>query len=326
MVKIQNIAVLTSGGDSPGMNACIRAVVRSGIYHGLGVFGIKDGFKGLIDDNMEEFKYDDVSFILERGGTILGTARCDEFFDAKFRKVAFDNLNKRNIDALIVIGGDGSFKGLSVFSKEFDIPVIGIPGTIDNDINGTDYTIGFDTALNTIMSAIDNLRDTAASHHRIFLIEVMGNQSGSLALNSAVVTGAEEVFMPEKKEDLLEIKEKIGKAIDANKSSIIIVSEGDQIGGAAALYKYLDEEGMSEKIRMSVLGHIQRGGSPTYRDRLYATLFGEVAVVLLIQGKTDLMVGIQEGKVSSCNLKLAETKKDIRNMDYLKLVRKLSVY
>ena len=326
MVKLQNIAVLTSGGDSPGMNAAIRAVVRSCVYHGINAYGILDGFKGLLNNQMIPLGYDDVSNILQRGGTILGTARCKEFHDSKFRKVCFDNLVSRNIDGLVVIGGDGTFKGASIFSKEYNIPVIGIPGTIDNDINGTDYTIGFDTAMNTIIKSVDNIRDTASSHHRVFLVEVMGNNSGVLALNTAVSSGAEEVFMPEKKEDLLEIKEKIQRAYNANKSSIIVVSEGDQVGGAKGVYNYLKDEGLGEKLRVSILGHIQRGGSPTYLDRLNATLFGEQAVVALIQGKSNLMVGIQNGEMAMCDVSVAEIPYQIQNMHYLKLIRKLSVY
>jgi 6-phosphofructokinase 1 len=264
--KIQNIAVLTSGGDSPGMNACIRAVVRAALYHDIKPFAVYDGFNGLLKDDIREMRYKDVSNILQHGGTILGTARCAEFHDPDQREIAFENLRSRNIDALIAIGGDGTFKGISVFSEEFDFPVIGIPGTIDNDINGTDYTIGFDTTLNTIINAVDKIRDTAASHHRIFLVEVMGNASGTLALYSAAASGAREVFMPEKQEDLEEIKLKVGQAIAANRSSIIIVSEGDQVGGAKELEAYLSEHGMSDKIRVAVLGHIQRGGSPSFRD------------------------------------------------------------
>lgn len=324
--KVQNIAVLTSGGDSPGMNACIRAVVRASLYHNLKPFGIYDGFNGLIRNEIKEMKYKDVSNILQHGGTILGTARCKEFHDSLQRKIAFENLKSHNIDALVAIGGDGTFKGISIFSKEFNFPVIGIPGTIDNDINGTEYTIGFDTALNTIINAIDNIRDTAASHHRIFLVEVMGNASGTLALYSAAASGAREVFMPEKKEDLEGIKERVGQAIAANRSSIIIVSEGDEMGGAKELYDYLSEEGMGDKIRVSVLGHIQRGGRPTFRDRLNATLFGEKAVVSLIQGKTNMMIGIENGELVLNHLSLSQEKKLPQNMDYLKLIRKLSVY
>jgi 6-phosphofructokinase 1 len=326
MVKLQNIAVLTSGGDSPGMNACIRAVIRSCVYHKINGFGILDGFNGLIKDQFIPMGYDDVSNILQRGGTILGTARCKEFHDPAWRKVAFENLKKRNIDGLVIIGGDGSFKGASLLSEEYNIPVIGIPGSIDNDINGTDYAIGFDTAMNTIIRAVDNIRDTASSHHRVFLVEVMGNNSGVLALNTAVSSGAEEVFMPEKKEDLEEIREKIDRAVHANKSSIIIVSEGDQVGGAKEVFNYLQQFGLADKLRVSVLGHIQRGGSPTYQDRLYATLFGEEAVASLLQGKSNLMIGVQNGNVMSCNLSVSQQPYQIKNMHYLKLIRKLSVY
>jgi len=326
MVKVQNIAVVTSGGDAPGMNAAIRAVVRSCVYHNINAYGIIDGFNGLIKDEMIPMGYDDVSNILQRGGTILGTARCKEFHEPGSRKIAYENLKKRNIDGLVLIGGDGTFEGASVFSTEYDISVIGIPGTIDNDINGTEYSIGFDTAMNTIIRAVDNIRDTASSHHRIFLVEVMGNNSGVLALNTAVSSGAEEVFMPEKKEDLVEIKEKIERALSANKSSIIIVAEGDKVGGAKEVFNYLQDAGLAEKLRVSILGHIQRGGSPTYLDRLYATLFGEQAVVSLIQGKSNLMIGVQNGNLISCDLAVSQQPYQIKNMHYLKLIRKLSVY
>jgi len=326
MVKVQNIAVLTSGGDSPGMNACIRAVVRSCVYHKINAFGVIDGFNGLIKDDLIPMGYKDVSNILQRGGTILGTARCKEFLDPAYRKTAYENLKKRNIDGLVIIGGDGSFKAASVFSAEYNIAVIGIPGTIDNDINGTDYSIGFDTAMNTIIHAIDNIRDTASSHHRVFLIEVMGNNSGVLALNAAVSSGAEEVFLPELQEDLDEIRAKIDRAVHANKSCIIIVSEGDRVGGAREVYSYLEQYGLSDKLRISILGHIQRGGSPTYRDRLYATLFGEEAVSALLQGRSNLMVAVQKGNLVLADLAISQLPYQIKNMHYLKLIRKLSVY
>ena len=324
--KLRNIALFTSGGDAPGMNACVRAVVRASLYHGITPFGIYDGYNGLIKNQIKEMKYKDVSNILQSGGTILDTARCAEFLDFEFRKKAFDNLAALEIDALVGIGGDGTFAGLSVFSEEFDVKVVGIPATIDNDINGTDYTIGFDTALNTIINAVDNIRDTASSHHRVFLVEVMGNRSGTLALFSAAASGAREVFMPEKKEDLNEIKDKVKQAISANRSSIIIVSEGDQVGGAHELYNYLASHNLQEKIRVSVLGHIQRGGRPSFRDRLNATLFGEHAIVSLLQGKTNVMVGIEKGELCLNDISLSQEKKSIQNMDYLKLIRKLSVY
>lgn len=326
MVKLKNVAVLTSGGDSPGMNACVRAVVRAALYHNVKPFGVKFGFNGLINDEIYELEYHSVSNILQLGGTILGTARSPEFHEMEYRKQAYDNLKKREIDALIVIGGDGSFKGAQILSQETDIKIIGIPGTIDNDIYGSDYTIGFDTACNTIIENIDRIRDTAASHNRIFLVEVMGNNSGILALNTACASGAEEVFMPEKNEDLIEIKEKVERAIQANKSSIIIVAEGDQIGGAKEVYAYLKENNLSDKIRVSILGHLQRGGSPSFIDRLNGALFGERAIVELLKGHENLMIGIQNGKVTSINLDLAQHKSEPKNMDYLKLIRKLSIY
>lgn len=323
--KIRNIALLTSGGDAPGMNACIRAVVRTCLYHDLKPFAVFDGFNGLINDKILEMKYKDVSNILQSGGTIIGTDRCKEFHDPEFRKIAYENLKSKNIDALIVIGGDGTFKGASIFASEYDISVLGIPGTIDNDINGTEYTLGFDTALNTTVSALDNIRDTASSHHRIFLVEVMGNKSGQLALYAAVASGAREVFMPEKTEDLIDIKNKISQAIKVNRSSMIVVSEGE-VGGAKAVQEFLKREGLDEKIRVSVLGHIQRGGRPSFRDRLNAALFGEAAVVALLKGNTNLMVGIIDGKLAFNDISLSQHPSSVINMDYLKLIRKLSVY
>jgi len=326
MIKIQNIAVLTSGGDAPGMNACIRAVVRTAIYHGVGVFGVIDGFNGLIQNNLKLLGYEDVSNILQRGGTILGTARSADFHLPEMRSIAHQHLLARNIQALIIIGGDGSFKGASIFGQEFNYPIIGIPGTIDNDIVGTDYTIGFDTALNTIIEAVDKIRDTAASHHRVFLVEVMGNNSGILALNAAAASGAEEVFIPEREEDMIGFVEKIEKALNAKKSSIIIVAEGDQVGGAKALYQFLEKQNLTERVRISVLGHIQRGGSPTFMDRLNATLFGEKAVVSLINGERDIMIGIQKGQVVTCSIDVSQSKVSQKNLDYLNLIRKLSIY
>lgn len=326
MLKVQNIAVLTSGGDSSGMNACIRAVTRAAIYHNIEVYGVIDGYNGLLKDDFKSLEYHDVSNILQTGGTILGTARCSEFHDPKMRQQGFENLKRRGINALVVIGGDGSFKGANIFSEEFDFPVIGIPGTIDNDITGTDYTIGFDTALNNIIHAIDKIRDTASSHHRIFLVEVMGNNSGILALNAAAASGAEEVFMPERREDLAEFEVKIQRALGANKSSIIIVSEGDQIGGAKEVYQFLKERELADKVRVCVLGHIQRGGAPSFRDRLNATLFGEKAIVSLVQGKSNLMVGIENGKVVTGPILMSNQPESPKNMDYLKLIRKLSIY
>lgn len=326
MIKVQNIAVLSSGGDAPGMNACIRALVRAGLFNNINVFGIFDGFNGLMNGDFKQLFYDDVSHILQRGGTILGTARSLNFKEASFRKIAHDNLVRQNIDALVIIGGDGSFKGGGVFADEFSFPVIGIPATIDNDINGTDYSLGYDTALNTIVDAIDKIRDTASSHHRVFLVEVMGNNSGVLALNTALACGAEEVFVPEREEDMVSFENNICRAVAAKKSSIIVVSEGDQMGGAKELYNYLKAKGLADKVRYAVLGHIQRGGSPTFLDRQNAALFGQKTIELLMEGKHHLMVGIQNGQLSSCDLKEAFKPKPFDSSRHLALIRSLSSY
>lgn len=324
--NIQNIAILTSGGDSPGMNACIRAVTRAAIYENLSVYGVLDGFNGLIDDEFIPLNYSSVSNIINRGGTILSTERSKRFFETEYRKIAFENLQKKNINALVVIGGDGSYKGMYALAKEYGIKVIGIPGSIDNDIAGSEYSIGFDTALNTIVESIDKIRDTASSHHRIFLVEVMGNTSGVLAINAAIATGAEDVFLPERQEDLLIFEKKIELALAAKKSSVIVVSEGDQIGGASELYHYLAKKGMEDKVRVSVLGHIQRGGAPTYRDRILATKFGVKAVELLLSGQSNLVVGLKNSNVYAYEMQADTTKSKPKDMELAKLIRKLSVY
>ncbi|MGV6861447.1 MAG: 6-phosphofructokinase [Putridiphycobacter sp.] len=324
--NVRNIAVFTSGGDAPGMNACIRAVVRAGIFHDFNVYGVVDGFNGLIDDHFEPMAYTSVSNIISKGGTILGTERSPRFREKSFREIAFNNIKKRNIDTIVVIGGDGSYKGVKVFSEEFGINFIGIPGTIDNDIFGSNYSIGFDTALNNSIEAIDKIRDTASSHHRIFLVEVMGNRSGVLALNTAIATGAEDVFIPERDEDLNIFEEKIKKAYEFKKSSIIVVSEGDQIGGAKDLYNYLEEKGMAEKVRVAILGHIQRGGAPTYKDRMLATQFGAKAVDMIMAGDVNKLIGTNAGEIFSYEFTETVTKQLPSNYDALKLIKKLSRY
>ena len=326
MAKIQNIGILTSGGDAPGMNACIRAVVRQGIAKNFKVFGIYDGFNGMIDNSIKELKYQDVSNIIQRGGTILGTARSERFLDHQYRAIAFKHLQKHDIHALVIIGGDGSFKGAQVFFNEFNLPFIGIPGTIDNDINGTDYTIGFDTALNNIISAVDKIKDTASSHHRIFLVEVMGNNSGMLALNAALTTGAEEVFIPEEKEDFKRFETKISLAMAAQKSSIIIVSEGDEIGGAKELYNYLKEKNLHQKIRVSVLGHLQRGGSPSFMDRKMGTQFGVRSIIQFVNNEFNLILGIQNGKMYAYPLSADIKKEPKQALKMLDSIHTLSVF
>lgn len=324
--NIKNIAVLTSGGDSPGMNACVRAVARAAIFENVSVFGVIDGFNGLIDDNFIELKYHTVSNIISRGGTILGTERSPRFLEKSFRQQAFNNLKKKEIDAIVVIGGDGSYKGMKALGDEFGIDFIGIPGTIDNDIYGSNYSIGFDTALNNIIEAVDKIRDTAASHHRIFLVEVMGNTSGVLALNSAIASGAEDVFIPERKEDLMIFENKIKAALKAKKSSIIIVSEGDQLGGAKELYHYLAKKDLQHKVRVSVLGHLQRGGAPSFKDRMMATQFGARAVDMILNGNVNQLIGTKAGEIYAYSIQENTTKKLPKDMGALSLVKKLSVY
>jgi 6-phosphofructokinase 1 len=326
LTKVRNIAVLTSGGDSPGMNACIRAVTRAAVYEGVKVFGVIDGFNGLIDNNFKSLDYSSVSNIISRGGTILGTERSPRFYEANFRKIAADNIKKNNIDALIVIGGDGSYLGMKELSDEHGINYIGIPGTIDNDIFGSNYSIGFDTALNNIIGAVDKIRDTAASHHRIFLVEVMGNTSGVLALNSAIASGAEDVFIPEREEDLMIFENKIKAALAAKKSSIIIVSEGDQFGGAKELYHYLAEKDLQHKVRVSVLGHLQRGGAPSFKDRMMATQFGAKAIDLILNGNVNKLIGTKAGEIYNYDIKQNTTKKIPKDFNSLKLIKKLSIY
>jgi len=326
LTKVQNIAVLTSGGDSPGMNACIRAVTRAAIYHNINVFGVIDGYNGLIDNNLIALDYHSVSNIINRGGTILGTERSERFYDSKYREQAFNNLKSRDITTVVVIGGDGSYRGIKKLSDEFGINFIGLPGTIDNDILGSNYAIGFDTALNNIIEAIDKIRDTAASHHRIFLVEVMGNTSGVLALNSAIASGAEDVFIPERNEDLLIFETKIRKALQAKKSSIIIVSEGDQLGGAKELYQYLVTKNLHNKVRVSILGHLQRGGSPSFKDRMMATQFGAKAVEMIIKNDVNKLIGTKAGEIYAYSILDNTTKKIPKDMDALRLVKKLSIY
>jgi 6-phosphofructokinase 1 len=270
--------------------------------------------------------YRSVSNIISKGGTILGTERSPRFLEKKYREIAYQNIKNRGIDTIVVIGGDGSYKGVKVFNEEFGINFIGIPGTIDNDIFGTNYAIGFDTALNNIIDAIDKIRDTASSHHRIFLVEVMGNKSGVLAINSAIATGAEDVFVPEREEDLKIFEEKIKFALEYKKSSIIIVSEGDQIGGAKELYQYLEQKQMADKVRVAILGHIQRGGAPTYKDRMMATLFGAKAIDMIINRDVNKLIGTNEGEIYSYEFTERVTKVVPKDIEALKLVKKLSRY
>jgi 6-phosphofructokinase len=295
MKKIEKIAVLTSGGDSPGMNGAIRAVVRTGLNYNLEVFGIKRGYQGMIEGDFFPLKSESVRDIIQRGGTILRTARSEEFKTPEGRKKAYENLKKFKIDAVIIIGGDGSFKGAGIFSQEFDIPFVGVPGTIDNDMFGTDYTIGFDTALNTVTEAIDRIKDTAHSHDRTFFIEVMGRDAGFIALKAGIATGAEMVLIPE----IPGQEEKLEAFLSHTKktSNIIIVAEGNNLGGAAELAKNFGKKYKEHGVRVNVLGHIQRGGSPTAFDRYLASRMGVEAVDALMDNQRSIMIGYTNHEV-----------------------------
>ncbi len=297
--KISKIGVLTSGGDAPGMNAAIRAVVRSCSYHGIECSGIFRGYEGLIDGDFEALNARSVKNIINRGGTFLKSARSAAFRTTEGRQRAYDNLKAQNIDALVVIGGDGTFTGAAVFNDEHNFPVVGIPGTIDNDITGTDYTIGYDTALNTVVEAIDKIRDTANSHNRLFLVEVMGRDAGDIALNAGIGAGAEEILIPEEEMgrdrlvDSLKRSKKSGKT-----SSIIVVAEGDKIGkNIFELAEYIEENLEGYEVKVTVLGHIQRGGSPSCYDRVLASRLGVGAIDALRDGKRNIMVGIEHSKI-----------------------------
>ncbi len=298
-MKIKRIGVFTSGGDSPGMNACIRAVTRSSIYYNISVSGILKGFKGMIEGEIMDLNVRSVSNIIQRGGTILKSARCKDFYHKLERQKAYDNLKKNGIDALVAIGGDGTFRGAEIFTSEFDIPVIGIPGTIDNDLFGTDYTVGFDTAINTAIDAIDKIRDTAASHDRLFFIEVMGRDAGFIALYSGIGGGAESILLPETKTDIDDIVKMLKGSGEKKKSSnIIVVSEGDEEGGALDIAKKVKAKCEGINTRVTILGHIQRGGSPTCFDRVLGTRLGVAAVERLIANKSREMVGLLNNKIA----------------------------
>lgn len=299
MSKLKKIGVLTSGGDAPGMNAAIRAVVRTAIFNNLEVMGIYKGYEGLINGEFKQLKSYNVSNIIQRGGTILRSARSMEFKTLEGRKTAYNQLQKSGIDALVVIGGDGTFTGARIFSQEYDIPVVGIPGTIDNDLYGTDYTIGYDTALNTVVDAVDKIRDTASAHNRLFFIEVMGRDAGFIALRSGIATGAEAILIPEKETHLRELSEYLEKGYKKHKSSgIVIVAEGDKSGGAYEIAKKIEEEHPDFDIRVSILGHIQRGGSPSAFDRVTASRLGVAAVEALLDDQKSIMVGVMNKEIA----------------------------
>ena len=321
---IKSIGVLTSGGDAPGMNAAIRAVTRSAIFNNMKVFGIYRGYKGLIDDDIVEFKTNSVSNIVQQGGTMLKTARSAEFMSAEGRQKAYENMQKHGMEALVVIGGDGSLTGASIFANEFNLPIVGLPGTIDNDLNGTDITIGYDTALNTIMQSVDKIRDTATSHERLFFIEVMGRNCGYLALNSAIAAGAEAAIIPEISMEKDQLGELIEQGFRKSKnSSMVLVTESEVTGGAIQLAERVKKEYPQYDVRVSILGHLQRGGSPTAQDRILASRMGVAAIQALLENQRNVMIGIKENEIDYIPFKRA-IKKDREISDELLQVLRIS--
>jgi len=319
--KIKKIGVFTSGGDSPGMNAAVRSVVRTCAYHGVECIGIYKGYEGIMNGEFEVMGPRSVKGIINKGGTILKSARSKEFRTKEGRKKAFEQLIKAEIDALVAIGGDGTFTGAMIFNEEFGFPVMGIPGTIDNDIFGTTHTLGFDTALNTVVEAIDKIRDTASSHNRLFFIEVMGRDVGHIALNVGIAGGAEEILIPEEDLGLERLKESLNKSRKSGKSSsIVIVAEGDKIGkNIFELKEYVDENMEGYDVRVSVLGHMQRGGSPSCFDRVLASRMGVKAVESLIEGKTNYMVGLKNNAMELTPLHKAIKGKSKINLELLRV-------
>ncbi|HLK28986.1 MAG TPA: 6-phosphofructokinase [Puia sp.] len=323
--KVTKIGVLTSGGDAPGMNAAVRAVVRTGIYYGMEVFGIMRGYSGMIENDIVPMHSRSVANIIQRGGTILKTARCKEFFEYEGRKKAHANLKKLGINGLVIVGGDGSFRGAHKFSNEFDIPCIGLPGTIDKDIAGTDFTIGFDTAVNTAVEAIDKIRDTADAHDRLFIIEVMGRDAGYIALHSGIATGAEHILIPERKTDIEELIDSLTEKERRKKLvNMVVVAEGDNFGGADEVAKVIKERIPNADTRVCVLGHIQRGGAPSCMDRVIASRMGYSAVECLIEGRYNVMVGILNNRMHYTPLEKAVKAKQKITDEWLKIVKILA--
>ena len=325
MSAIKCIGILTSGGDAPGMNAAIRAVTRAAIYNGLDVKAIYRGYKGLITGEIKQFKTQNVSNIIQQGGTILKTARCQEFMTVEGRQLAYDTLQREKIDALVTIGGDGTLSGARIFATEHDYPIVGIPGTIDNDLFGTDTTIGYDTALNTIMDAVDKIRDTATSHERLFFIEVMGRDAGFLALNGAIASGAEAAIIPEIATEVDQLGELIKNGFRKSKnSSIVLVAESPTTGRAMALAERVKNEFPQYDVRVTILGHIQRGGSPTANDRILASRMGAAAIDALLEEQRNVMIGIRNDQIEYVPFNKAIKNDKPINRDLLNTLRILS--
>ncbi len=327
MSAIKCIGILTSGGDAPGMNAAIRAVTRAAIYSGLKVKGIYRGYRGLITNEIVEFGTQNVSNIIKQGGTILKTARCKEFETPEGRQLAHENMKSHGIDALVVIGGDGSLTGARIFANEFNVPIIGLPGTIDNDLYGTDSTIGYDTALNTIMECVDKIRDTASSHERLLFIEVMGRDAGFLALNGAIASGAEAAIIPEISTEVDQLAELIQSGFRKSKnSSIVLVAESPVTGGAMGLAERVKTEFPGYDVRVSILGHLQRGGTPTAYDRILASRMGAAAIVALMEeDQRNVMIGIKNDEIVYVPFSKAIKNDKPINRALLATLRKLSI-
>ena len=324
---IKKIGVLTSGGDAPGMNAAVRSVVRSCVYNNVKITGILFGYQGIIDNKMKPMDARSVNNIINKGGTILKTARCEEFRSENGRKKAYDNIKKNEIDALIVIGGDGTFTGSMIFQKEFSIPIIGIPGTIDNDIYGTQFTIGYDTALNTVVNAIDKIRDTAISHNRLFFVEVMGRDAGHIAINAGIGAGAEEILVPEANMGLERLLDSLKRSEKSGKSSsIVVVAEGDKTGkNVFEIASYIEKNMPEYEVRVSVMGHMQRGGSPSCFDRVLASRMGVYAVEKLLSGESNSMIGITNNEMTLCPLERAIKGKSEINKNLIRVSDILSI-
>jgi 6-phosphofructokinase 1 len=322
---MKKIAVFTSGGDSPGMNACLRAVVRTAIYHKLEVMGIVHGYDGMIKDEFIPMNESSVANIIHRGGTILKTARSTEFLTLAGQQKAMANLLKHKIDGVVVIGGDGSFKGALEFSKICSIPFVGCPGTIDNDLEGTDFTIGYDTAINTVVQSVDKVRDTAESHDRLFFVEVMGRDSGMIAMFSGIGVGAESILIPETKTNIQALVDRLKNKRKTKTSKIIIVAEGDEAGGAFAIAEQVKKQLPEYDTRVTVLGHLQRGGSPTAMDRVNSSRMGYAATEALLKGAKNVMIGIIDKNIVFTPFEKAIRKKQKMDMDLLRMMDILSI-
>lgn len=323
---IQTIGLLTSGGDSPGMNAAIRAVVRAASYYQKKVFGIYEGYQGLIENNIHELNARSVKSILARGGTILKSSRSEDFKTKEGRQKAADNLRNKGIDALVLIGGNGTFTGGDIFYREHGIPVVGLPGTIDNDLYGTDFTIGFDSATNTVIDCVDKIRDTAESHNRLFFVEVMGRDSGFIALRTALASGALDVVLPEEESPMEDLFSELDQAESNRKTNkLVIVAEGNKMGDTMYIAEKVRERYPHIESKVTILGHLQRGGSPSCHDRVLASHLGVAAVEALLEGKTGVMIGLEKNEISHTDFHTAITKKASISDEHLRISKILSI-